>query len=129
MDGPRSTIVEALEQQLVIWVSSVRPDGLPHIVPMWFIWDGASILGFSKPQAQNVRNLLAKPRVMVAVGDPGDDFDVALIEGIAELVADSSRELPELFARKYGGLIDRAGITSAHRPRRPGRACRGSRQG
>lgn len=109
--GPRSTIVEALAQQPVVWLGSIRPDGLPHVVPMWFIWDGTSILGFSKPHAQKVRNVRAEPRVMVAVGDPDADFDVELIEGIAELVGDGPRDLPELFARKYGGLIDRAGIT------------------
>jgi hypothetical protein len=111
MGGPRSTQVEALQQQSVIWLSSVRPDGLPHIVPMWFMWDGVSILAFSKPQAQR-HGISGRGRgSWWRSAIPGTTSDVEPIEGIAELVADRSRELPEPFARKYGGLIDRAGIT------------------
>jgi hypothetical protein len=26
-----------------IWISTTRPDGRPHAVPVWFVWDGASL--------------------------------------------------------------------------------------
>jgi predicted pyridoxine 5'-phosphate oxidase superfamily flavin-nucleotide-binding protein len=29
-----------LETEPVIWLSSIRPDGAPHLVPTWFAWDG-----------------------------------------------------------------------------------------
>ena len=29
-----------LEEEAVVWLSTVRPDGTPHIVPVWFWWDG-----------------------------------------------------------------------------------------
>ena len=55
--GPRSSIDLALERQEVVWLSSVRPDGRPHVVPVWFVWEDGSIVVVSKPGAQKVRNL------------------------------------------------------------------------
>ena len=112
MNGPRRSIAIALERETVIWLSSIRPDGRPHVVPLWFLWDRESILVFSKPHAQKVRNLLADPRVMVAVGQPGADFDVELIEATAELApVPTCRLVPGPFARKYLELIVCAGST------------------
>ena len=73
MDGtrPRASVAAALETSEVVWLSSVRPDGAPHVVPTWFVWDGAAIVVLSKPAAQKVRNLARLPRAMVAIGDPG----------------------------------------------------------
>ena len=69
----------------VVWLSTVRPDGPPHLVPTWFWWDGEALLVFSKPDAVKVRNLRANPRLMVALGHPESDFSVGLIEAEAAL--------------------------------------------
>ncbi len=74
-------IVRFLEHEPVVWVSTVRPDGTPHIVPIWFWWDGEALLVFSKPDAQKIRNLRVNPAVMLALGDAEEDFDVGLIRG------------------------------------------------
>jgi PPOX class probable F420-dependent enzyme len=109
--APRRSARDALEREPVIWVSSIRPDGSPHVLPLWFHWDTDSILIFSKPHAQKVRNLRANPRVMVAIGEPGIDFDVELIEAEAEfLTIPTERVLPEAFLDKYAELMERGGI-------------------
>lgn len=114
MDRPRSSICRALERDEVIWLSSIRPDGRPHVLPLWFIWDGNSILTFSKPHAQKVRNLRLNGAVMVAIGQPGLDFDVELTDATAELeTARTAEALPASFASKYGRLLARAGITTS----------------
>lgn len=103
----------ALRHDPVVWLSTVRQDGRPHLVPVWFHWDGERILAFSKPRAQKVENLRGRPRVMLAVGTPGPDFDVELIEATAELPEEpASRLMPDGFGRKYRDLLRRAGITA-----------------
>ena len=72
-----------LRDEPVVWLSSVRPEGGPHLVPIWFSWDGRQILIASKPHAQKIRNLRANPNVMLALGEAEDDFDVGLLEGRA----------------------------------------------
>ena len=76
-----------LETEPVIWLSSTRADGAPHLVPTWFVWDGEAIVIMSKPGAVKVRNLRADPRAMLALGDAEDDFDVGLLEARAEVQA------------------------------------------
>jgi PPOX class probable F420-dependent enzyme len=105
-------IVRFLEQEPVVWLSTVRPDGNPHLVPIWFWWDGEAILVFSKPDAQKVRNLRAYPSVMLALGDAEDDFDVGLLEGCAELLDQPTVEiLPASHLAKYTTQLAAIGLT------------------
>src|SRR4051812_6069577 len=90
-----------LAEERVVWLSTVRPDGTPHLVPTWFLWDGEALVVFSKPGAAKVRNLRANPRLMVAVGDPHADFNVGLIEAAAELGEPGERGIPDAFFVKY----------------------------
>jgi PPOX class probable F420-dependent enzyme len=107
---PRRSISTALEHETVIWLSSIRPDGAPHLVPLWFVWDGACIQARSKPDAQKVRNLRNDPRAMVAIGLPDGRFDVELFEANAVLPG-ATEVLPAGFASKYQGLAGEAGVT------------------
>jgi PPOX class probable F420-dependent enzyme len=77
-------IAERLRNDLIVWLATVRPDGRPHLVPVWFLWDGETILIFSQPN-QKVRNLRADPRVMLSLDNTRGGGDVVLIEGVAEL--------------------------------------------
>ena len=102
----------ALRDDPVVWLSSVQPDGRPHLVPVWFHWDGEQIVAFSKPQARKVDNLRDDPRVMLAVGTPGPNFEVELIEATAELPdAPAAEVMPEGFGAKYRELLRRANLT------------------
>lgn len=65
------------------WISTTRPDGRPHVVPVWGVWlDGALYFGGDK-QARRSRNLAANPRVSVHL-ESGDE--VVIIEGVVEEV-------------------------------------------
>jgi PPOX class probable F420-dependent enzyme len=103
-----------LEEEPVLWLSTVGEDGAPHLVPTWFAWDGESVVIVSKPGARKVRDVAANPRVMVALGDAEDDFDVGMLEADAELLsAPTPADLPRGFAAKYGDRIAGLGLTLA----------------
>lgn len=102
----------ALRRDPVVWLSSVQRNGRPHLVPVWFHWDGERIVAFSKPGARKVENLRETPAVMLAVGTPGPDFDVELIEATAELPdAPAISLIPPGFGAKYRELLRRSGLT------------------
>jgi PPOX class probable F420-dependent enzyme len=102
-----------LDEEPIVWLSTVRPDGTPHIVPVWFWWDGASLLIFSKPNAQKVRNIRAGSTVMLGVGDPDEDFDIGLLEGRAEVLEAETRELlPPAHLQKYATQMAGIGLTA-----------------
>lgn len=94
---------ERLRRDLIIWLGSVRPDNRPHLVPVWFLWDGANILMFSEPDKQKVRNLQTNPNVTLALDNTAGGDDVIIVEGRAELLPDGTVDstLPA-YVEKYG---------------------------
>jgi PPOX class probable F420-dependent enzyme len=107
----RVPVEQRLNDEPVAWLSSIRPDGRPHVVPIWFLWDGQVIDFFSKPAAQKVRNLQFRPEVMLAVGDPDEEWDVELVEGRAVVLERPTSEvLRPAMIQKYSPLMARAGL-------------------
>jgi PPOX class probable F420-dependent enzyme len=96
----------------VLWLSTFGTDGFPGLVPIWFSWDGEAILIVSKPNAEKVADMRADARVMVALGDAEEDFDVGLIEARAELVdTPADGFLPESHWVKYAKDLAGIGLT------------------
>src|SRR3712207_420428 len=91
-----------LRSEPIIWMSTVRPNGRPHLIPVWFLWDGATILIFSQPENQKIRNLRASPHIVVALEAADEGEDIVILEGTAELLAPGTVDvtLPE-YATKY----------------------------
>jgi len=108
----RIHIVERLRTDPILWLGTVRPDGRPHVVPVWFYWDGSTVLIVSQPRTQKIRNLRANPNVFLALDDTKAGDDVALVEGTAELLPEPTPalDLPGLFA-KYAAPIAQFGWT------------------
>lgn len=113
--GPPERVIpavcEGLLSELVLWLSSTRPDGRPHVVPTWFDWDGEAITVFSKPHAQKVRNVRHQRLVMVAIGRPEHGFNVDLLEGEASLEVTGVRRPSRRFQEKYRDALGEAGYT------------------
>lgn len=111
-DPAASRIDRMLHREPVVWLSSVCPDGAPHLVPIWFSWDGETIHVASKPSAKKVANLRHNPSVMLALGEPEDDFDVGMVQGIAELPSESAADLlPAAHLAKYRHQMASIGLT------------------
>lgn len=76
---------ERLRSDLMIWISTVKPDGGAHLVPVWFLWDGEHVYIFSKPD-QKIRNLQQNKSVMLGLDDTKGGNDPIMITGTAELL-------------------------------------------
>jgi PPOX class probable F420-dependent enzyme len=102
---------ERLRSDIIIWIGTVRPDGRPHFVPVWFLWDEGTVLVFSKPD-QKVRNLQKNSNVVLALDDTKGGNDVILIEGEAALLEQGSVTTthPD-YAAKYGQELTEMGWT------------------
>jgi PPOX class probable F420-dependent enzyme len=103
LSQPKHARIEGrLRGDISIWLCTVRPDGRPHAVIVWFLWDGESVLIFSKPNNQKLRNIENNPNVVLALDDTNGGSLPVAIEGTAELVQDRSvaTTLPA-YAEKY----------------------------
>ena len=103
-----------LRTEPIIWLSTVRPDGRPHLVPVWYLWDRQTILFFSQPRAQKVRNLLHRNQVVLALNADDEGEDVVIVEGEATLLPAGTVDatLPA-FVAKYARLMARIGTSPA----------------
>ena len=52
---------ERLSAEPIIWLGTVRPDGRPHNVPVWFAWHDPMVLIFSMPGTAKVRDVRLSP--------------------------------------------------------------------
>lgn len=106
-------VMERLSADLIIWLGTVRPDGRPHMVPVWFDWDGETITIFSKPDNQKVRNLRHDPRVIIAVDDTQGGSDVVLLEGEATLPEQAAKEVvTPAYGQKYREGMKHLGLSA-----------------
>ncbi|MBG0857496.1 pyridoxamine 5'-phosphate oxidase family protein [Streptomyces spinoverrucosus] len=92
----KQDVLARLEREMDIWVASADTDGVPCLVPLWFVWDGESVWLATRPGNPTGRNLRAVRRTRLALGDTRD---VVLIDGDAE--AFSAEEVPDAAAEAF----------------------------
>jgi PPOX class probable F420-dependent enzyme len=82
------------------WVATVWPDGRPHVMPVWGVWDGSAVWFSSSLRARKALNLARDPRCTITTDNP---LEPVVVEGVAELVDTGPRQafLDRLNA-KYG---------------------------
>lgn len=80
---PWSWALERIKASRNFWLATVWPDGRPHAMPVWGVWDGAALWFSSSVRSRKIRNLRAEPRVVVST-EAADD--PVVIEGVAEIV-------------------------------------------
>jgi PPOX class probable F420-dependent enzyme len=85
---PWEWAIERLTASRNYWVATVRPDGQPHVMPVWGVWDEGSFWFSSSRGSRKVRNLLEDARCVVTTQDPEQPV---VVEGMAEFVTDPDR--------------------------------------
>jgi PPOX class probable F420-dependent enzyme len=50
-----------------VWLATVRPDGRPHLTPIWFVWTDDHLWVCTGADSVKVRNVRRNPKVSVAL--------------------------------------------------------------
>ena len=81
------------------WITTVKPDGSPHTMVVWGLWQDGQFLFSTGSQSCKARNLAKNPRCIVCT----EDADEAIIlEGGAEIAdVEARRKLIPAYQRKY----------------------------
>ena len=92
-------MIARLETQQNIWFCSVRPDGRPHLAPVWFVWHAGKLYIGTDPKSVKSRNLRTNPHVTLALEDGAHPV---ICEGTAQPAATPlSEDLLAAFFKKY----------------------------
>ena len=102
---------ERLKEEKIAWMTTVRSDGQPQTVPVWFLWDDGKILIYSQPNRQKLKNLSRNPHVGLNLNSDAHGGNVVRLEGTATIADDAppSSEIPS-YAEKYRESIARIGF-------------------
>lgn len=73
-------------------IATVRPDGRPHVTPVWFDLEGDTLLFTTWHEAVKAANLQEQPYVALCVDDEEPPFSFVIVEGTATI----EKEAPDL---------------------------------
>lgn len=101
-----------LQDELIVWLTTVRSDGQPQPVPVWFLWDGQSFLIYSQPDTQKLRNIRRSERVALNLNSDMHGGRVVRFNGRAEILEGfpPADQVPEMI-EKYRQAISAIGMT------------------
>ena len=80
-----------LSQPLLARLATVNPVTLqPHVVPVWFSWDGESIWISAFSSTRKLKEVVKNPRIAVIIdtGEENPPMRAVLMEGKAEILTD-----------------------------------------
>jgi hypothetical protein len=85
-----------------LWVASASPDGIAHMVPLSFAWDGEHVIIATESTAITTRNIGGSQRARLALGGTRDVvmIDAILVRQIA------LAEAPAAIAEGYAAQAD-----------------------
>ena len=87
----RDRVEARLRQNLMAWLTTVRPDGQPVSVPVWFLMrEDGTILLYSQPGTQKLRNIAGNPKVSLGLDVTDIGRNVVRMEGTARVAPDEA---------------------------------------
>jgi hypothetical protein len=82
-------------------LATTRADGRPHVVPIWFVLDGDTLVFVTGSTSVKGRNLQRDPRVCITVDDQQPPYSFVMVEGTVSLSSDMDEMLH--WATQIGG--------------------------
>ena len=99
-----------LQEDQIIWLTTVASDGTPQPNPVWFDWDGKTISVRSQPDSHKLRNISRNPKVSVNFQANQEGGDVIVLTGDATLDKNPPKPNPR-YIEKYREAIPEIGHT------------------
>jgi len=87
------------------WVATTRPDGRPHVMPVWGLYLDDRLIFSTDPKSVKANNLAANTAIAVHL-ESGDL--VAIVEGHAKVLTadDVPADFTPAYDKKYGFAVD-----------------------
>ncbi len=112
---PWSWATEQLLNAHNYWIATTRPDGQPHLMPVWGVWLDEIFYFSTGRRSRKALNLAADPRCVVC---PERADEAVILEGVAEKVVDPLllRQVADALSEKYQWSMEptQEGVRDAH---------------
>jgi PPOX class probable F420-dependent enzyme len=85
-------------------VATIRPDGTPHVTPVWLDYDGVRIVFNTATGRAKWHHMLRDPRVTVEVYSRDDPYEYVTVTGTVELEeGEAANDHIDKLSEKYTG--------------------------
>jgi nitroimidazol reductase NimA-like FMN-containing flavoprotein (pyridoxamine 5'-phosphate oxidase superfamily) len=103
---PWAKAVEHLQQAEIFWLTTVRPDGRPHVTPLLAAWVDGALHFCTGESERKAKNLLTNPQCVLTTGNNAlnaEGLDL-VVEGEATRVVDDAhlQRIADAYEAKYG---------------------------
>ncbi len=95
-----------LRRELVVWLTTVRDDGQPQSVPVWFLWGDGEFLIYSQPGKPKLANIASHPRVSLHLRGTETGGEVVTFEAEARRSHDPPADRVPAYIDKYRREIE-----------------------
>jgi len=84
-------------------IATVKQDGSPHVVPVWYDWDGQTLYVVARKYSAWVDHVRREPRVAVVIDDQSPTLPKVVIEGEAHIEGSDWLEIGKRMVVRYFG--------------------------
>ena len=110
----RKALIEGvLAEPVLARLATTNPKTMqPHVVPVWFMWDGESVWISSFISTRKIRELQHNPQgaVLIESKQEGGKLTAVLLEGTVELVKEPRPLVSEIASRIYVRYLGPEGV-------------------
>jgi PPOX class probable F420-dependent enzyme len=97
--------VRRIEQDQVVWFTTVADSGVPAPNPVWFVRDGDDLVVYSQPTSHRVHNIRQRPDVTLHFNSDAAGGDFVVITGRAEVAPGRKPSAQPGYLEKYEASI------------------------
>ena len=108
-------ITEFLTRKLIGRLATALPDGQPHVVPVWFLWDDGAIWISSYRSTRKVIDIERnnKCAIVIDIEKADGGLTAVMLEGTSELVDTPVINVKERIERIYIKYLGNDGVLEA----------------
>jgi PPOX class probable F420-dependent enzyme len=92
-----------LSRPLIAVMTTIRPDGSPHVSPVWFEYDSGKYYVWTGADSAKARNLRLDPHAVLCIASQEEPYRYVVVEGTCEI---NTTEVPSRcysISRRYYG--------------------------
>jgi PPOX class probable F420-dependent enzyme len=111
-----------LEEQRIVTCATIGPKGRPHLMPLWYVVDGAELRGWTYAKSQKAKNLERDPHatLQVEAGVEYHELRGVMMECDVELVRDGVDAFGTALFARYAPGVDVGDMVREQAPKRVG---------
>ncbi len=103
MPAPNSEVDEFLRRPNVAALATVRPDGRPHVTPVWYDFDGSEFTVSTMRSTQKLQNVARKGFAALCVYTQELPYRLVIVQGTARVGSPLDNVWRERVASRYLG--------------------------